>query len=238
MSVTASHVRVTGGRAGVIGVKSIENGKGRRSMDNMKSKRGRKTVRDATYLEGQVLIAMPTMGDDNFARTVIYICAHSDEGAMGIILNRPALDLRFPELLVQLDIIGEDDAIRLPAATGEVNVLKGGPVESGRGFVLHSPDYFIDDSTLPIADDVCLTVTIDILRAMAKGNGPQQAVLALGYAGWAAGQLEAEIQENGWLTCPADPALIFDRGIETKYERALRKLGVDPAMLSGEAGHA
>ncbi len=196
------------------------------------------TSRDGQgYLDGQMLVAMPSMGDERFARSVIYLCAHSDEGAMGIVVNKPAEDLVFPQLLVQLDIISAEEQIRLPSVE-RINVLRGGPVESGRGFVLHSPDFFIDSSTLPIADDICLTVTIDILKAIAHGSGPRQAALALGYAGWSPGQLEAEIQGNGWLTCPADADLIFDGALETKYERALRKIGVDPAMLSGQAGHA
>lgn len=189
------------------------------------------------YLDGQMLVAMPSMGDERFSRSVIYVCAHSDEGAMGIVVNKAADNLVFPDLLVQLDIITAEEQIRLPAVD-RINVLRGGPVESGRGFVLHSPDFFIDSSTLPIADDVCLTVTVDILKAIAHGDGPRNAVLALGYAGWSPGQLESEIQENGWLTCPADPEIIFDSALGTKYTRALAKIGVDPAMLSGEAGHA
>ena len=119
-----------------------------------------------------------------------------------------------------------------------MKVLMGGPVETSRGFVLHSPDFFIAESTLPIDEGVCLTATIDILRAIAKGEGPAEAVLALGYAGWGAGQLETEIQANGWLNCPADPGLIFDAALDAKYDFALRKIGIDPAMLSTEAGHA
>ncbi|MDJ1157863.1 YqgE/AlgH family protein [Chelatococcus sp. SYSU_G07232] len=190
------------------------------------------------YLDGQLLVAMPGMPDERFARTVIYLCAHSEEGAMGIIVNKPAPDLSFPDLLVQLDIISQEAAIRLPVRVGRVKVLRGGPVETGRGFVLHTPDFFIDNSTLPIDEGICLTATIDILRAIARGDGPENAVLALGYAGWGAGQLETEIQANGWLNCPADPALVFDAAVETKYERALRRIGIDPGMLSGQAGHA
>src|ERR671916_66910 len=162
------------------------------------------------YLDGQLLVAMPGMVDERFARSVIYLCAHSAEGAMGIVVNKPAADLNFPDLLVQLDIIPEADLIQLPQRVGRMQVLMGGPVETSRGFVLHSPDFFIDQSTLPIDEGICLTATIDILRAIAKGEGPQKAVLALGYAGWSAGQLESEIQRNGWLHCPADPGLIFD----------------------------
>ncbi len=191
-----------------------------------------------SYLDGQLLIAMPVMDDERFARSVIYVCAHSSEGAMGIILNRPAGSIDFPELLVQLDIIDDADQIILPAQAEAMKVMKGGPVETGRGFVLHSSDFFIKDATLPIDDGVCLTATLDILKAIAKGNGPRHAILALGYAGWAPGQLENEIQENGWLHCPADSDLIFGRDIEDKYQQALQKIGIDLAMLSSEAGHA
>jgi len=190
------------------------------------------------YLDGQLLVAMPGMADDRFSRTVIYLCAHSPEGAMGIVVNKPASDLSFPDLLVQLDIIPATDLIQLPQRAGTVQVLMGGPVETSRGFVLHSPDFFIDESTLPIDDGVCLTATIDILRAIAKGQGPANAVLALGYAGWGAGQLETEIQQNGWLSCPADASIIFDTAADHRYEMALRRIGVDPGMLSMEAGHA
>lgn len=190
------------------------------------------------YLDGQVLVAMPTMSDDRFARTVIYVCAHSSEGAMGIVVNKPAPHISFPDLLVQLDVISEGEEIRLPERAGAIQVLRGGPVESGRGFVLHSADFQIEDSTLSIDDGICLTATLDILKAIAKGAGPENAVLALGYAGWAPGQLETEIQANGWLNCPADLDLVFDEGLDTKYERALAKIGIDLGKLSGEAGHA
>lgn len=190
------------------------------------------------YLDGQMLIAMPAMRDDRFSRTLIYVCAHSSEGAMGIIVNQPAPNITFPDLLVQLDVIPEADLIQLPRRAEAVAVLKGGPVETGRGFVLHSSDFFIESSTLPIDDGICLTATLDILKAIAIGDGPESAVLALGYAGWAPGQLENEMQQNGWLHCPADSDLIFGPNIETKYVRAMRKLGIDFAMLSSEAGHA
>jgi putative transcriptional regulator len=190
------------------------------------------------YLDGQVLIAMPGMSDERFVRSVIFVCAHSAEGAMGIVLNRPAADLSLPDLLVQLDIVPEAERIRLPTEVGRMQVLMGGPVETSRGFVLHSPDFHIDQSTLPIDDSICLTATVDILRAIARGQGPRNAVLALGYAGWSAGQLESEIQANGWLNCPADAELIFDSATDTRYQLALRKIGIDPGMLSMDAGHA
>lgn len=190
------------------------------------------------YLDGQILIAMPSMLDERFVRSVVYICAHSPEGAMGIVVNQPASNINFPDLLVQLEVIPAVDLIELPQKAGQVKVLKGGPVETGRGFVLHSADYFIENSTLPIDEGVCLTATLDILKAIAHGDGPASAVLALGYAGWAAGQLENEIQENGWLHCAADSELIFGTDNAAKYDKALRKLGIDPGMLSPDAGHA
>ena len=190
------------------------------------------------YLDGQMLIAMPTMRDERFTRSLIYICAHSSEGAMGIIVNQPAANINFPDLLVQLDVIPATDLIELPPRAGSVKVLKGGPVETGRGFVLHSADFFIENSTLPIDDGICLTATLDILKAIARGKGPASALLALGYAGWAPGQLETEMQENGWLHCSADAELIFGVDVGRKYDRALEKLGISLAMLSNEAGHA
>ena len=193
---------------------------------------------ESPYLDGQVLVAMPGMMDERFARSVIYICAHSAEGAMGIILNRPAPNVNMPDLLVQLEIIPEPERISLPQRVGRMQVLMGGPVETSRGFVLHSPDFHIAQSTLPIDDSVCLTATIDILRAIAAGTGPENAVLALGYAGWGAGQLELELQANGWLNCPADAELIFNTSADIRYVMALRRIGIEPAMLSMEAGRA
>ena len=190
------------------------------------------------YLDGRLLIAMPIMDDERFSRSVIYLCAHSSEGAMGIVVNRAAGSIDFPGLLVQLNIIDKDHQIALPDSAESLKVLKGGPVETGRGFVLHSSDFFIKDATLRIDDGICLTATLDILKAIASGTGPKRAILALGYAGWAPGQLENEIQHNGWLHCDADPDLIFGRNVEDKYKRALDKIGIDLAMLSNEAGHA
>jgi putative transcriptional regulator len=190
------------------------------------------------YLDGQMLIAMPSMGDERFSRSVIYVCAHSSEGAMGIVVNQPAANISFPDLLVQLEVIPAADLIQLPPRAGGVKVLKGGPVETGRGFVLHSADFFIENSTLPINEGICLTATLDILKAIARGDGPASAVLALGYAGWEPGQLENEIHQNGWLHCSADPELVFGQDTEGKYDKALKKIGVHPGMLSSEAGHA
>ena len=202
-----------------------------------KSGMGKTSTAARGYLDGQMLIASPSMNDDRFAKTLIYICAHSPEGAMGIIVNQPASNINFPELLMQLNVVPEEDGILVSPRQEDVKVMKGGPVETGRGFVLHSSDFFIENSTLPIDDGVCLTATIDILKAIATGSGPSSAILALGYAGWAPGQLETEIQNNGWLHCSADPELIFGAP-ERKYERAMRKLGIAPGMLSSDAGHA
>lgn len=188
------------------------------------------------YLDDQFLIAMPGMRDDRFARSVIYVCAHSDEGAMGLIINQ-AQDLRFPDLLVQLGILNEREAIKLPQPTRDFIVRHGGPVDRSRGFVLHSDDYMVE-SSMPVSDEVCLTATVDILRAISTGHGPRRALMALGYAGWGAGQLENEIAENGWLTCPATPDMLFDSDIERKYDRILASIGIDITHLSQSAGHA
>lgn len=190
------------------------------------------------FLEGQFLIAMPSMGDSRFARSVVYLCAHSSEGAMGIIVNHIAAQITFRELLVQLNVIPEGEQIRLPEPVEQMQVHLGGPVETRRGFVLHTKDYFVEDSTLEIDGNVSLTATVDILKAIAGGSGPRSALLALGYAGWAPGQLENEIKENGWLHCPAKSDVIFDEEHGDKYSRALAIIGVDLPMLSGEAGRA
>jgi len=200
----------------------------------METPRKRK-ARGEGYLEGQLLVAMPVMTDRRFARSVIYMCAHSAEGAMGLIVNQRAPHIGFRELLKQLKI-APDKGILL--AQAEMDVHVGGPVETGRGFVLHSSDYYAADSTLAIDEGVSLTATIDILKAIAAGKGPDKAILALGYAGWKPGQLESEIAANGWLHCPADLDLLFDRNLEQKYERAMSKIGIDPSHLVSEAGHA
>src|SRR4029078_4784863 len=168
------------------------------------------------FLDGQMLIAMPTMRDERFSRALIYMCAHSSEGAMAIGVTQPAGTIKSPDLLVQLDVIPAKDLIQLPRKPGAVKVLKGGPVETGRGFVLHSSDFYFENSPLPIDNGICLTATLDILKAIAHGEGPQSAVLALGYAGWAPGQLENEITQNVWLNCDADPELIFGQDIDAK----------------------
>jgi putative transcriptional regulator len=182
------------------------------------------------YLTGQLLIAMPGMRDSRFARTVIYLCAHNADGAMGLVVNRLVGAITFPDLLTQLGIESRP-------VTEEIRVHFGGPVESGRGFVLHSGDY-TQEGTLRVNPEVGLTATIDILRDIADGAGPRLQLLALGYAGWGPGQLDSEIQANGWLHVAADEKLVFDADLDSKWERAIAKLGIDPSMLSGDAGHA
>ena len=183
------------------------------------------------FLDGQLLIAMPGMGDMRFERSVIFVCAHSGEGAMGLIVNKPAPELRFGDLLAQLRI---EPGADLP----ETRVHFGGPVEHGRGFVLHTSDYGSEDGSLEVSPDFSMTATIDILRDMAKGAGPSRALLALGYAGWGPGQLEGEIQANGWLTAAADPDLVFGGRDAEKWAEALRSLNIDPRLLSAEGGRA
>ncbi len=202
-------------------------------MDLLRDKRG--AGKDG-FLDDQFLIAMPGMKDDRFARSVIYVCAHTDEGAMGLIINQTQ-QMLFPDLLVQLGIMNEQEAIRLPRQTRDFVVRNGGPVDRSRGFVLHTGDYRVE-SSLPVSGDVCLTATIDILRAISAGRGPRQALMTLGYSGWGAGQLETEIAQNGWLTCPATADLLFDADIEHKYDRILTSIGIDLAHLSLAAGHA
>ena len=182
------------------------------------------------YLTGQLLVAMPQMEDSRFVRSVIYLCAHTVEGAMGLVVNKLMDNISFPDLLDQLNLPGSD-------APDAIKVHFGGPVETGRGFVLHSADY-VQDATLVIDDTVALTATIDILKAIAVGKGPKHSLLALGYAGWGPGQLDDEIQRNGWLSVPADDGLIFGAGLDDRWERAIAKLGINASMLSGAAGRA
>jgi putative transcriptional regulator len=182
------------------------------------------------YLTGQLLVAMPQMRDPRFARSVIYMCAHSADGAMGLVVNRRVGSITFDDLLKQLNI-GPNKR------NDEIRVHFGGPVEQGRGFVLHSSDY-AQSGTLRVDDEVALTATLDILKEMAAGGGPRRSLLALGYAGWGPGQLDAEIQANGWLSVSSDEALVFDADLDHKWERAIGKIGIDFSMLSGDAGHA
>ena len=187
-------------------------------------------AQDNNYLSGQLLIAMPSMADPRFERSVIYICAHNSDGAMGLLVNRPFESLSFSELLGQLEIDLNDEI-------SPVRVMFGGPVEQERGFVLHSPDY-LQDASLVVDENVVLTATVEILQAIADGIGPKNYLLALGYAGWDAGQLDSEIKNNGWLSVGSDHDLIFGSDLESKWLNAMTKIGIDPHMLSDDAGHA
>lgn len=192
---------------------------------------GSKTAKfDSSYLTGQLLVAMPGLSDPRFAKSVIYMCAHNAEGAMGLVLNKTIESLTFPDLLTQLGIESASGGI-------PIRVHFGGPVEAGRGFVLHSADY-VQDATMLVDSAVALTATIDILKAIAQGVGPKQRLLALGYSGWGAGQLDAEIKANGWLNVPADDELVFGSDLDGKWLRAMKKIGIDPIMLADDAGHA
>jgi putative transcriptional regulator len=187
-------------------------------------------------LTGKLLIAMPSIRDPNFENAVVFLCAHSEQGAMGLIINKAAPLMSLSDLMEQIEMDkplteADEGTLRMP-------VLIGGPVEQFRGFVLHSQDYKADDHTLPIGSAYGLTATIDVLRDIATGSGPAQRIVALGYSGWAPGQLENEIQHNGWLHCDPDDALVFHDGLEAKHHTALRKIGVDPGMLSADYGHA
>jgi putative transcriptional regulator len=197
----------------------------------MASKKEQKRDEGESFLEGKLLIAMPGMTDPRFEQSVIYVCAHSSKGAMGIVINKPIPGLSFTELMKQLEIPTSERAADFP-------ILYGGPVETGRGFVLHSDDYESADATLPVSEDISLTATLDILRAMAEGKGPKKAVFALGYAGWAPGQIETEFHGNGWLHCEADAKIVFDGDPEAKWRSALAKLGVGPSGLVADAGRA
>ena len=183
-----------------------------------------------TYLEGQLLIAMPLMMDPRFERSVVFICSHSADGAMGIVVNKPINSLSFPELLKQLEI-------KTNVCNEKIQVYFGGPVEGARGFVLHSSDY-TKDSTVLIKNELALSANVDILKAIAEGKGPKNSLLALGYAGWSAGQLDQEIQENGWLTIAANKEIIFHKDNKIKWKSAAASLGVDIRKLSSDFGHA
>lgn len=187
-------------------------------------------INPSGYMAGQMLIAMPQMRDARFSRTVVYLCAHTKEGAMGLVINRMFNGLSFPDLLEQLNI--EPTPLCDP-----IKIHFGGPVEAGRGFVLHSTDY-VQETTLVVNEEVGLTATIDVLKAIANGEGPNRSLLALGYAGWGAGQLDNEIRDNAWLSVPSDDELLFGTDLDHKWEKAIAKIGVDFSMLSGEAGHA
>lgn len=188
-------------------------------------------------LEGQFLVAMPDMSDERFAQSVILLVGHGDDGAMGLVVNSELPNLRFADILDELDLGDPDAVIRLPDSIRQRAVMRGGPVEQGRGFVLHSPDYR-SGSTYPVTAGVSLTATLDILKAMAFGPAPRSALFALGCCGWSAGQLEGEIGDNGWLTAPFSPELLFETPVEDRYDKALASLGITRATLSPDAGHA
>jgi putative transcriptional regulator len=185
---------------------------------------------DADFLTGHLLIAMPMMEDPRFAHSVIYLCAHTPEGAMGLVLNRPLQKPKFDDLLRQLEVAPVPPARR-------IRLCQGGPMDNARGFVLHTTDW-TGEGSLRVNDTVALTASLDVLKAIAEGNGPREGILALGYAGWGPGQLDAEIQQNAWLSVAADETIVFDGDHDTKWRRALAKLHIDPLLLSGAAGHA
>jgi putative transcriptional regulator len=184
----------------------------------------------ADFLTGQLLIAMPAMEDPRFSQSVIYLCAHTPEGAMGLVLNRPLQRPKFDDLLRQLEVAPAPPARR-------ITLCAGGPMDNARGFVLHTTDW-TGEGSLRVDDTVALTASLDVLKAIAEGHGPREGLLALGYAGWGPGQLDAEIQQNAWLSVPADETIVFDGDHDTKWRRALGKLNIDPLLLSGAAGHA
>lgn len=185
-------------------------------------------------LTGKLLIAMPGMGDPRFDRSVVLICAHDGDGAMGLVVNRPAAELRFLDLVEQIGLTTPEGGI----GGADMPVHAGGPVEPGRGFVLHSRDYDTNSSTLTVSNSFGMTATRDVLEDIAQGKGPVKALLALGYSGWSSGQLEDEIAENGWLTADANADLVFNTPDPGKWESALGTLGIDPLTLSGAAGRA
>lgn len=182
------------------------------------------------FLTGQLLIAMPAMGDPRFSQSVVYMCAHTAEGAMGLVLNRPIVKPTFDELLKQLEVAPVPPARR-------IRLCAGGPVDNARGFVLHTADW-IGEGSLRVNDALALTASLDVLKVIAEGGGPREGILALGYAGWGPGQLDEELQHNAWLSVPADETLVFDQDHDTKWRRALAKLNIDPLLLSDAAGHA
>jgi len=197
----------------------------------MATQHDKRMVEEGSFLEGKLLIALPGMPDERFEQTVIYVCTHSESGAMGLVINKPIPGLSFTKLMEQLEISTN-------AGLGDFPILFGGPVENSRGFVLHSSDYKSTDATPSVSDSISLTATVDILTALAEGRGPKHAILALGYAGWGPGQVETEFQDNGWLHCDAAPTLVFDIEPEMKWRAALEQLGIDPTSLSANTGRA
>ncbi|WP_416884139.1 YqgE/AlgH family protein [Marivita sp.] len=184
-----------------------------------------------TDLTGQLLIAMPGMPDPRFSHSLIYLCAHSSDGAMGLIVNKPSVEMSFETLIDQLPIENTGNL-------SDIRVHFGGPVEVGRGFVLHSPDFQSDMTTLQVDDAFAMTATLDVLESIALGTGPEKSLIVLGYSGWGPGQLEREIAENGWLVCEARSDLVFDTSDSDKWEAALGSLGISPLALSSEGGRA
>ena len=187
-----------------------------------------------TYLKGKLLIAMPSIQGDDFAGSVVFVCAHNADGAMGLVINKPAPRMIFSDIAEKLDVKPANAEIAEDIL--QMSILLGGPVKQFQGFVLHSPDYFSDDG-LVVSPEFVLTATVEILREIAMGKGPKRKLLTLGYAGWSPGQLESEIMRNGWLHCDADADLVFGGNAQGLHHAALAKLGVDPSMLSNEAGH-
>jgi putative transcriptional regulator len=188
-------------------------------------------------LRGQFLVAMPDMGDERFRETVIYLVGHGDEGAMGLVVNQSLDDMRFSDILAELKLGDPEELIRLPESVRNRQVLRGGPVQKSRGFVLHSSDYFKVGNSYEVTDQICLTATLDVLKAIAFNHEPADALFVLGYCGWSPGQLEQEIQGNGWLTVPFSRELLFGLPVETRYDAALARLGITRATLSSTAGH-
>ncbi|WP_137151150.1 YqgE/AlgH family protein [Devosia sp. FKR38] len=188
-------------------------------------------------LEGQFLVAMPDMEDERFQESVILVVGHSDEGAMGLVVNHELPNLRFADVLDELDLGDPDSVIRLPDAIRQRAVMRGGPVEKGRGFVLHSSDYK-SGNTYAVTSGVSLTATLDVLKAMAFGPAPRSSLFVLGCCGWSAGQLEDELAGNGWLTVPFSRELLFETPVERRYDAALASLNITRATLSPDAGHA
>lgn len=189
-------------------------------------------------LRGQYLVAMPGMADERFVETVVFLVAHGEDGAMGLVVNKPMGDMHLSDILMEMELDAEARAIRVSEQRLEQDVLKGGPVDTSRGFVLHTPDYFRDGNSYLVGEEVCLTATLDVLRAIADGTGPAHSVLALGYCGWGAGQLEAELKQNGWLTLEHTPDLMFSVPAARRYDKALAMLGVSRANLSPYSGTA
>jgi putative transcriptional regulator len=192
---------------------------------------------DFQSLEGKFLVAMPKIGDHRFENTVILICAHSEQGAMGFVINKLLPDPSGADFLQKLGIVADYEMSRLPERVRSSTLNVGGPVEPGRGFVLHSPDYR-EGTTVGVTSEVSLTATLDILRHVATGNGPEHFFMALGYSGWSMGQLEREIASNGWLVADSDAEMIFFGERETVYDRVMQSMGINPYLISGESGHA